>query len=104
VFFLSGLEIIEGPSDVILIPPETVAVFSCNLSEGALPAWRIGGERFFRDDVYPPGHFLDGSNLYVNMSVNGTEYHCILLLPNGTAAESGPGFLFIASKFMHTEN
>jgi len=103
VFLLSGAVIIEGPSNVILIPPETVAVFSCNITEGVLPAWVIDGDRLFPGiDQFPPGHVLDGSNLNVTMGVNGTEYRCFITL-NNFPVDSDPAFLFIASKLMHTE-
>jgi len=106
VFLLSGAEIIEGPSDVILIPPETVAVFSCNVTEGETLLWRIDNQRFLLSDPLPPGHVKDGSNLNVTMGVNGTQYNCFLIILSGGifTIDSSPAFLFIAGKFMHAKN
>jgi len=95
VFLLSGAKIIEGPSDVILVPPETVAVFSCNNTEELLPSWIIGGHLFSRNSPFFPGYFLDGFNLNVTMGVNGTEYYCLIEL-NRNVLESGTAFLYIA--------
>ena len=100
VFLLSGIKIIEGPSDVILVPPETVTVFSCNVSHGMLPIWVIDGRVFFRNQEYPTGHVLNGFNLNVTMGINGTEYRCLIIL-SGTFLESSTAFLYIAGKFMY---
>ena len=92
----------EGPSDFIVIPPSTEAVFSCNLTEGGLPSWRINGSLFVRSAVYPAGHVLDGIYLNISIPVNGTEYICVLIFLNGTTTESDPAFLFIAGMYFNT--
>jgi len=96
--FFIVIVILEGPSDFIVIPPANEAVFSCNLTEGALPVWRINGTLFVRNEVFPAGHVLDGFNLNVTMPVNGTPYGCVLFFLNGSASESEPAFLYIAGK------
>ena len=96
--FSIGIEILDGPSDFILVPPETEAVFSCNVGDGGLPSWRINGTLFARTDQYPVGHVLDGMYLNVTMPVNGSEYICVIIFLNGTADESDPAFLYIAGK------
>ena len=99
-FFLSvGVEILEGPSDFIVIPPANEAVFTCNVSEGALPTWRINGIIYLRAQQYPTGHVLDGIHLNVTMPANGSEYICLIIFLNGTAVGSDPGFLLIAGMY-----
>ena len=111
VFLPIGIVILEGPSDFIVIPPATKAVFSCNLSEGALPAWTINGVFFARNNPYPTGHVLDGNNLnvtipddgvIVNLPANGSEYVCMLTFLNGSALASDPAFLYIAGMYICT--
>ncbi|XP_065892637.1 uncharacterized protein [Dysidea avara] len=93
---IEGVEILEGPSDFIVIPPANEAVFTCNVSEGALPTWRINGIIYLRAQQYPTGHVLDGIHLNVTMPANGSEYICLIIFLNGTAVGSDPGFLLIA--------
>jgi len=103
VFLLSAAEIFEGPSDVILIPPENVAIFSCNVSGRELPLWRIGIQQVLSGDPLPAGHVKNSSNLIVTMGDNGTRYNCFLL-DGGRPIDSNSAFLYIAGKFMHTKN
>ena len=90
----------DGPSDFIVIPPATEAVFSCNITEGGLPSWRINGSLFVRSAVFPAGHVLDGIYLNISMPANGSEYICVLIFLNGTAVETDPAFLFVAGEFL----
>ena len=98
MFTVIGVEILEGPSNFILVPPENEAVFSCNVGEGGLPSWRINGTLFARNAPYPAGHVLDGIYLNVTIPANGSEYICVIVFLNGTADESDPAFLYIAGK------
>jgi len=100
---LLSAEIFEGPSDVILIPPETVAVFSCNVTERETLFWRISNTRFLLDDPLPPRHVKNGSNLIVTMGDNGTRYNCFIL-DGGRPIDSNSAFLYIAGKFVYTKN
>ena len=94
------LKVLEEPSTVILFPPETVAVFTCNISNETLPSWRINGFYYFRNDTYPTGHVLGNLTLTVTMGGNGSEYNCFV---NSFGIQSDPAFLYYASKlFMHT--
>jgi len=99
-FLILGARILEGPSNFIVIPPATEAVFSCILTEGALPSWRINGVFFLRSDLLPAGHILDGNNLNVSIPVNGTEYVCLITFLNGTVVGSDPALLYIAGMYM----
>jgi len=102
-FILKGVIILEGPSDFIVIPPATEAVFSCTLTEGALPSWRINGAFFSRIDPLPAGHALDRNDLNVTMPTNGSEYICVLTFLNGTSASSDPAFLYIAGMYIYLD-
>ena len=101
ICFLKGIiRIIEGPSNVIVFPPKTTAVFFCNVTHPALPSWRINGIVYLRNEMYPAGHVLGDFNLTVTSGTNNSNYNCVIFFLNGSMIISDPAFLYYAGKLM----
>lgn len=101
--FQFSLEFLVSPTDVILFPGETTAVFECAIDTSITAnAWQVDGINYRLDQLFDgdlPGHNVTGRNITVSIPVNGTSYECVIpVTPPNPTIISDPAFLYIAGK------
>ena len=104
-YFQFSLEFVVSPTDVILFPGETSAVFECVIDSSThiiVNDWIVDGRNYRLDEIFDgrlPGHNVTGRNITVSIPVNGTSYACVIpRTPPIPTIISDPAFLYIAGK------
>ena len=94
--------IIDGPDDVIYFPGQGSIELTCTVSSGVhVPIWIINGlfvTLHQLEDGQIPFHNRNGTNIIIEVPVNGTEYACALVIDGGEIIRSEPAFIYIAGE------